>query len=38
LDKKTFEVEYKEAQVYNILAKIGVSFVKGKGFVESKCV
>lgn len=36
--KKTFEVEYKEAQVYNILAKIGVPFVKGKGFVDSKCV
>lgn len=32
--KRTFEVEYKEAQVYNLLDKIGVFFVKGKGFIE----
>lgn len=32
--KKIFGIEYKEAQVYNLLAKISVSFVKGKGFLE----
>lgn len=32
--ERTFRVGYKEAQVYNLLDKIGINFVKGKGFIE----
>ncbi|WP_410479515.1 helix-turn-helix domain-containing protein [Pedobacter nutrimenti] len=32
--ERTFGVEYQAAQVYNPLDKIGVTFAKGKGFVE----
>ena len=32
--KAGFGIEYKEAQVYNLLNKIGIAFVKGKGLIK----
>lgn len=32
--KAEFGIEYKEAQVYNLLDKIGIAFVKGKGLIK----
>ena len=29
--KKEYDVEYKKAQIYNILKKLGLTFQKGKG-------
>jgi len=33
-DKNDFGIEYKEAQVYNLLDKIGITFIKGKELVK----
>ena len=32
--KDGFGIEYKEAQVYNLLDKIGIAIIKGEGLIK----